>query len=154
MQYWLACRTSSNVVAGPCAALQTYALRQISTDLTEHNVLVVQAWFAAQEWQQIPLHNTASRSHPSGGQWKTAVIHVPGGQEHAQLEFVIKNKSGQVHTLHCLSACSCCWSGAPCCCCCWHPSLLVWSVCAYWHGALPDGQSVCVSSQPSGRKLT
>lgn len=51
----------------------------------------------------MPLHNTASRSHPSGGSWKTAVIHVPDGQQHAQLEFVIKNKSGLVHapfTLH------------------------------------------------------
>lgn len=60
---------------------------------------------AAQEWQQMPLHNTASRSCPSGGQWKTAVIHVPGGQGHAQLEFVIKNNAGQVHTYTQCNAC-------------------------------------------------
>lgn len=49
-----------------------------------------------QEWQQAALHSTPSRSQPSGGRWKTAVIPLPDGQQHAQLEFVISSGSGQV----------------------------------------------------------
>ena len=49
-----------------------------------------------QEWQQAPLLNTPSRSQPSGGRWKTAVIPLPLGCEGCEMEFVIKSSFGQV----------------------------------------------------------
>lgn len=49
-----------------------------------------------QEWQQAPLLTTPSRSQPSGGRWKTAVIPVPTGSEGCGMEFVIKSSFGQV----------------------------------------------------------
>ena len=89
------------------AALQTDLLWQ-PQHWPQHSPCVeITSCCAAQEWQQMPLHNTASRSCPNGGQWKTAVIHVPGGQEHAQLEFVIKNNAGQVHAD---SQCNAAWT--------------------------------------------
>jgi len=61
-----------------------------------HSLLAMSVWLL-QEWQQVALHNTPSRSHPSGGHWKTAVIPIPAGSEPVGLEFIIKSSCGQVH---------------------------------------------------------
>jgi len=54
-----------------------------------------------QEWQQVELHETASRAQPSGGRWKTAVIPLHSSMApDACLEFVLKSSNGQVLLPH------------------------------------------------------
>ncbi|KAA6421813.1 MAG: hypothetical protein FRX49_08132 [Trebouxia sp. A1-2] len=49
-------------------------------------------------WQQVALHNTASRSqHWGGGRWKTAVIPIPKGCQSTQMQLAMKSNTDEGH---------------------------------------------------------
>lgn len=51
---------------------------------------------AEQEWQEMPLSDTQSRSTPQNGRWKMTTISAP--DKSAQLEFSVSDGLGQVDT--------------------------------------------------------
>ena len=50
------------------------------------SVLLTRSCSSPQDWQALPMGDTASRASPAGGAWRAAVVPVPAELAHAALE--------------------------------------------------------------------